>query len=87
MAAVKRLPVHHYSADYIFWSFGVIGFVFNFFFENRVLLKPVLGGMASVPHFIIGHDQSQLNQVRYFYFFGVFFASKGPYYSELLSSP
>ena len=24
VAAVKRLPVHQYSADYIFWSFGII---------------------------------------------------------------
>ena len=67
--------------------FGSLDLFLIFFFENRVLLKPVLGGMASIPHFIIGHDQSQLNQVCYFYYFGVFFASKGPYYSELLSSP
>ena len=43
VAAVKRLPIHHYSADYIFW------------FENKILLKPVLGGMAGVAHFITGH--------------------------------
>ena len=24
VAAVKRLPVHRHSADYIFWSFGII---------------------------------------------------------------
>ena len=45
--AVKRLPVHHYSADYIFWSFGIIGLILSQF-ENRVPLKPVLGGVGSV---------------------------------------
>ena len=25
----KRLPVHHHSADYIFWSFGIIEFIFS----------------------------------------------------------
>ena len=24
VTAVKHLPVHHYSADYILWSFGII---------------------------------------------------------------
>ena len=43
MAAVKRLPVHHHSADYIFSGpFGIIGFILSQF-ENRVSLKPVLG--------------------------------------------
>ena len=33
--------------------------------------------------YIIGHDQTQLNQVCYFYFFGVFLISKRSNYSEL----
>ena len=47
VAAVKRLPVHRYSADYIFGSFWIIGFILNQF-VNRVPLKPVLGGVGSV---------------------------------------
>ena len=27
VAAVKRLPVYHHSADYIFWSFGIVGLI------------------------------------------------------------
>ena len=42
VAAVKRIPVHHYSADNIFWFFG-INESNSSYFENRVLLKPVLG--------------------------------------------
>ena len=29
VAAVKCLPVHHHSADYIFWSFGITGFILS----------------------------------------------------------
>ena len=46
VVAEKSLPVHHYSADCIFLSFGMIGFILSHF-ENRVLNKPVLGGVAS----------------------------------------
>ena len=47
VAAVKRLPVHHHSPDYIFWSFWIIGLILSQF-ENRVPLKPALGGVSSV---------------------------------------
>ena len=63
-------------------------------FENRILLKPVLGrgggggggGMrvVGVAHCIAGHEQTPLNRVYYFHFFGVFLASKGSRYSELI---
>ena len=43
----KKFPVLHYNADYIFWSFGIIGFIFGYF-ENRIMLKHVLGDVASV---------------------------------------
>ena len=62
VVAVKRLPVHHHSADYIFWSYGIIEFISSYF-ENRVLLKPVLGGVASVACFTTDHEQTQLNRV------------------------
>ena len=31
---VKSLPVHHFSSDSIFWSFGIIGFILSNF-EKR----------------------------------------------------
>ena len=46
VVVVKCIPVHHQSADYIFWSFGVIGLIPSQF-ENRVPLKLVLGGLGS----------------------------------------
>ena len=39
---------------------------------------PVLGGVDGVAHFSTSHEQTQLNRVCYFHFFGVFLASKGP---------
>ena len=29
VAAVKRLPVHYHSAEYNFWSFGIIELIFS----------------------------------------------------------
>ena len=47
MAIVQRFPVHYHGADITFWSFGITEFILNYF-ENRVSLKLVLGGVASV---------------------------------------
>ena len=48
VAAVQRLPEHHLSADYIFWSYGIIGLILSQF-ENRIRLKsPLLEGVGSV---------------------------------------
>ena len=58
VAPVKRLSVHHHSVHCIFWSFGMIELIVNHF-ENIVPLKPVLGGVAGVAHFITGHEQIQ----------------------------
>ena len=42
VAAVKHLPVHNHSADYIFMILlDHWGYILSF--ENRVPLKPVLG--------------------------------------------
>ena len=39
-AAIKRLPSHHHSADYLFSGpFGIISLILSEF-ENRVPLKP-----------------------------------------------
>ena len=46
VAAIKRLPVNHHSADYELWSFEFIGLILSKF-ENRVPMKPVLWGFGS----------------------------------------
>ena len=78
VAAVKRLPESHHSADYIFWSFRIIVLILSQF-ENRVLLKPVLGGgaRAVLHNYITAHERTQLKRVCYFRFFAVFFAFRG----------
>ena len=43
VAVVKRLPIRHHGADYIFWSFWVIGIILSQS-ETKALLKPVLEG-------------------------------------------
>ena len=52
VAAVKILPVHHHSADYTVWSFGITGFILSYL-ENIILLKPTLGGVVSVGHLLL----------------------------------
>ena len=59
--------------DYIFWSFRIIEFIFSYF-ENRILLKLVLRDVASVASVITGHEQTQLNRVRYFLFFSLVYS-------------
>ena len=54
VAVVNRLPVHHHSAEYIFWSFGIIGLILSQF-ENRVPLKPGRGQCCT----ITAHEQTQ----------------------------
>ena len=76
VVAVKVLLIHHHIAGYIFWSFRIIEFIYSHF-ENRILFKSVLGGFAGVAHFITGHEQTHLNRVSYFHFFGVLLAFKG----------
>ena len=74
----KKSAVHHYTADYIFWSFGMIEFILSFL-ENRKLLKPVVG-VWSVLHISLLVTSIM---VCYFLFFGVFLASKRSNFSEL----
>ena len=40
MAAVERLPALHYSVDFIFLSFGNMGFIGNFETIRGSLMKP-----------------------------------------------
>ena len=66
MADVKRLQCSLYFLvlrDY--WNLSTFQLI------NRVLLKPVLGGMAVVPPFITGHEYTQVNRFCYFYCSGI----------------
>ena len=76
MAPVKRLNLHHHSADYIFQSFGITGSICRHF-ENRVLPKPANArGRVSVAHFISSHEENMLNRICYFHFLVYFLFSK-----------
>ena len=55
-------PVHHHSANYIFWSFEIIGLILSYF-ENRVPLKPVLGAWAVLQYYIYLH-MNRLNKTE-----------------------
>ena len=57
MAAVERLPVHHNSADYIFFPLGSLAHCG--IFENGVLLMYTLEGVSSVANFITAYEKSQ----------------------------
>ena len=83
MAVVKRLPVHHHRADYIFWSFGINEFIQSHL-KKLSLAKADAKGRACLSRFITGHEQTRLNHVLYFLFFSLFLASKGPACSELI---
>ena len=58
VAAVKRLPLRHHSADYSLLFFRIIGLVLGQF-ENRVLMKPVLGDVGSVAPLHYAYEQPQ----------------------------
>ena len=46
VAAVKSLPVHHYSAGYSLFPLGSLSH--PGYLENRIPLKPALGGVCSL---------------------------------------
>ena len=69
VAAVKHLPVHHHSADYIFSVFSGIIWLILCQFENRVPLKPLLRGDGAVlPHCITAHKQDSIKPSLLFSF-------------------
>ena len=58
VAAIKRIPVHRHSADYIchfLWDYWAHCRVF----ENGVLLMYTLEGVSSVANFITAYEESQ----------------------------
>ena len=69
VAAVKVSPyIIIASADYSFFSRGITEFILSHF-DNRVPLKPVIGGRckASVAHFITGHQSAVFISLVYSY--------------------
>ena len=57
VAAVKCLPVHHYSAAYTFWSFGIIEFILVILKKSSA--EAGARGMAGVAYLITGREQTQ----------------------------
>ena len=53
------------------------------YFGKKVPLETVLGVMASVAHFITGHEQTRLNRVCYFRFFRYSLLPKDPTFQNL----
>ena len=68
MAAVERLAALHYSVDFIFLSFGIMGFIVELETIRGALMKPKWQKLASL---------AQKLCTLWFPFFGAFFASKG----------
>ena len=66
LLTVKSLPVHHYKTDYIFWTFGIIEFIFSHLKIEFRLIKPVLGGVVGVAHLITGHEQTNTTESAIF---------------------
>ena len=48
MAAVERLPALHYSVDFIFLSFGIMGFIVEFETMRGSLIMPKWQKLASL---------------------------------------
>ena len=48
VAAVERLPALHYSVDFIFLSFGIMGFIVEIWNIRGSLMKPNWQKLASL---------------------------------------
>ena len=48
VAAVERLPALHVSVDFIFLSFGIMGFIVNFETTRGSLMRPKWPKIASL---------------------------------------
>ena len=68
MAAIERLPALHFSVDFIFLSFGIIGFIAEFETVRESLMKHKWQKLASLAQEICTLKLQ---------FFGAVFASKG----------
>ena len=68
VAAVERLPALHYSVDFIFLFFGIMGFIVELETIRGSLMKPKWQKLASLAQEIC---------TLLYQFFGAVFASKG----------
>ena len=64
MMAVKSLPVHHHSASYILFPLESLSH--PGYFENRIPLKPALGGVCSLANYSVAYEETQSNRVSDF---------------------
>ena len=74
MAAAERLPALYYSVDFIFLSFGIMGFIVELWNIRESLMTPKWPKLASL---------SQKICTLWFQFFDAFYASKGCLYKNI----
>ena len=58
VATLKRLPMLHHGAYYIFWSFGITELMLVCL-EYTILLNSTLGGVRDAVLFSNTHEQTQ----------------------------
>ena len=85
VAALKRLPVHHYSAGYTFIFFRIIGLIVV---SLKIKFCSCIEGVSSVANLTTAYEESQQTETPFFYLY-VFFVSKGNhldfYYERLIA--
>ena len=64
VAAVKSFPEQHHSAGYILFPLGSVGL--SWYFENRIPIKPALGGICSLANYSVVYEETQLIRVTDF---------------------
>ena len=60
----KSLTAHHHSAGYILSHLRSLSH--PGYFENRILLKPALGGVCSLANYIVAYEETQSKRVSAF---------------------
>ena len=77
VAAVERLPALHYSVDFIFLSFGIMGFIVEHETIRGSLMKPKWQKLAGLAQEIC---------TLWFQFFDAVFASKGYLFKNIFDT-
>ena len=86
VAAVKSLPVLRSQCSYTYFLVFRDQFLLFGDFENRIPLKPVLGGVDSVAPFITVNEQSQSNRDCCFHTSFAIFAAGRSHHQNLFNS-
>ena len=79
MAAEKRLPVHHHSADYIFWSICITEFIFSYL-KIEFRLSRCLGTWPVLHTSLLVMNRLNTTEFAILLFF---FFSCGPCFKEI----